>query len=125
MIYIRGDTHGELSCFRDPKLSALGSGDKLIITGDFGFVFRGGDDCPEERERLDALARLPYEILFVDGNHEGFDYLERCPERMRYGAPVRQLRPNIFWPGADMSTPLRTRHSSPWAVATVWTRAGG
>lgn len=97
MIYIRGDTHGELSCFRDPKLSALGSGDKLIITGDFGFVFRGGDDCPEERERLDALARLPYEILFVDGNHEGFDYLERCPELMRYGAPARQLRPNIFW----------------------------
>ena len=97
MIYIRGDTHGEPDCFRDPRLASLGQGDKLIITGDFGFVFRGGDACPEEKERLDALARLPYEILFVDGNHEGFDYLEVCPQLERYGAPVRQIRPNIFW----------------------------
>ena len=91
MIYIRGDTHGELSCFSDPALSALGPGDKLIITGDFGFVFVG------EPLGLDALEQKPYEILFLDGNHENFPALEAYPEVMRYGAPVRQLRPNIFW----------------------------
>lgn len=100
MIYIRGDTHGELSCFTDEKMpgqSAWTKDDKLIITGDFGFVFRGEKNNLPERNNLDALARKPYEILFVDGNHENFDLLETYPEVQRYGAPVRQLRPNIFW----------------------------
>ena len=100
MIYIRGDTHGELSCFTDEKMpgqSAWTSSDKLIITGDFGFVFRGEKENLPERNKLDALARKPYEILFVDGNHENFDALEAYPEVLRYGAPVRQIRPNIFW----------------------------
>ena len=100
MIYLRGDTHGELSCFTDEKMpgqSAWGAGDKLIITGDFGFVFYGGEGAPAEKSKLDALAKKPYEILFVDGNHENFDVLETYPEEMRYGAPVRRIRPNIFW----------------------------
>ena len=33
----------------------------------------------------------------MDGNHENFDILETYPEEMRYGAPVRRIRPNIFW----------------------------
>lgn len=100
MIYIHGDTHGELSCFTDEKMpgqSAWTAGDKLIITGDFGFVFRGEKANLPERNNLDALARKPYEILFVDGNHENFDILETYPEEIRYGAPVRRIRPNIFW----------------------------
>ena len=40
MIYVRGDTHGQLSAIT-PLRSRLNAGDKLIITGDFGFVFRG------------------------------------------------------------------------------------
>ena len=100
MIYIRGDTHGELSCFTDEKMpgqSAWAAGDKLIITGDFGFVFRGERENLLERSKLDTLARKPYEILFVDGNHENFDALEAYPQVTRYGAPVHQIRPNIFW----------------------------
>ena len=71
--------------------------DKLIVTGDFGFVFHGGEASIAERGKLDELAKKPYEILFVDGNHENFPALETYPEVIRYGAPVRQLRPNIFW----------------------------
>ena len=100
MIYLRGDTHGELSCFTDEKMpgqSTWGAGDKLIIAGDFGFVFHGGEGAPTEKSKLDALSKKPYEILFVDGNHENFDVLETYPEEMRYGAPVRRIRPNIFW----------------------------
>lgn len=94
MIYITGDTHGYLGRldFRTP-----GAGDRVIVTGDFGFVFFGGDEDPAEREDLDALEKKPFEILFVDGNHENFDVLETYPEEMRYGAPVRRLRQNIFW----------------------------
>lgn len=100
MIYIHGDTHGEISRFTDrwlPGQSAWTSDDKLIITGDFGFVFRGEGNSLAEKNNLDELARKPYEILFVDGNHEGFDYLEGYPEENRYGAPVRRIRDNIFW----------------------------
>ena len=97
MIYIRGDTHGFLSCFYDPALSGLTAGDKLIITGDFGFVFRDTETAASKLKKLEELAGLPYEILFLDGNHENFDTLETYPEVERYGAPVRQLRPNIFW----------------------------
>ena len=100
MIYIRGDTHGDISCFTDEKMpgqSRWTRDDKLIVTGDFGFVFHGGEGSPAERSKLDELAKKPYELLFVDGNHENFPVLETYPEVMRYGAPVRQLRPNIFW----------------------------
>lgn len=90
MIYITGDTHGEMNRFSLP----LEAGDKLIVTGDFGVVFHGN---LAERNNLDDLEKKPFEILFVDGNHEGFDYLETYPETERYGAPVRQLRSNVFW----------------------------
>ena len=96
MIFVRGDTHGDLSAVTSLR-SHLSAGDKLIITGDFGFVFRGERENIAERNDLNSLAALPFEILFVDGNHENFPELERYPEVLRYGAPVRQLRPNIFW----------------------------
>ena len=97
MIYVRGDTHGDFTYFTDeqmPGQSGWTSADKLIVTGDFGFVFSG---YRAERSKLDELARKPYEILFLDGNHENFDLLEKYPEEERYGAPVRRIRDNIFW----------------------------
>ena len=96
MIYIRGDTHGELSAITFLR-SRLTAEDKLIVTGDFGFVFRGERKNMAERNNLNTLAEMPFEILFVDGNHENFPELEAYPEVIRYGAPVRQIRPNIFW----------------------------
>lgn len=100
MIYIRGDTHGEEGQFCDevmPGQSQWTAEDILIVTGDFGFVFFGEKRYLSERNRLDALARKPYQILFVDGNHEGFPYLLSYPEEIRFGAPVRRIRDNIFW----------------------------
>ena len=100
MIYITGDTHGEEFRFTDeamPGQSLWTKDDKLVVAGDFGFVFRDEKKSLSERNKLNTLARKPYEILFVDGNHEGFDYLCQYPEELRYGAPVRRIRDNIFW----------------------------
>lgn len=100
MIHVTGDTHGDIGYFkpcaycRDP---GWGAEDKIIITGDFGFVMKGEENYPQEKEKLDYLASKPYEILFVDGNHEGFPSLMSYPEEIRYGAPVRRVRDNIFW----------------------------
>ena len=42
MIYITGDTHGEISRFSENEaIKNLSSDDFLIICGDFGFVFFG------------------------------------------------------------------------------------
>lgn len=100
MIYIRGDTHGDLDAIAAMERFHSEQWDetvKLVITGDFQFVFRGGDGNPKEKSKLDALAEKPYEILFLDGNHEGFDALEQYPLEQRYGAPVRRIRERIFW----------------------------
>lgn len=99
MVYIRGDTHGQIGQFTEeamPGESSWSKEDILIVTGDFGFVFMG-ENYTSEKNDLDCLARKPYTILFVDGNHEGFPFLMQYPEETRYGAPVRRIRNNIFW----------------------------
>jgi predicted phosphohydrolase len=100
LIYVVGDRHGEEDGFSDDKLpeqSSWMSDDIVIVTGDFGYVMRGEKNNLPERNKLDALAQKPYMILFCDGNHEGFDYLEQYPEEIRFGAPIRKIRHNIYW----------------------------
>ena len=70
MIFITGDTHGEQSRFRaflDYGEATWTKDDILIVTGDFGYVFR--NDVMENRF-LNELAERPYTICFCDGNHE-------------------------------------------------------
>lgn len=100
MIRLRGDTHNEIGQFSEtamPGESSWTKDDILIVTGDFGFVFRGEDRYISERNNLNTLAQKPYQILFIDGNHEGFPFLKAYPEEVRFGAPVRKIRDNIFW----------------------------
>lgn len=100
MIYIRGDTHGQIGQFSEdvmPGESSWTQEDILLVTGDFGYVFMGEENYISEKNNLDTLARKPYTILFIDGNHEGFQFLKQYPEEIRYGAPVRRIRNNIFW----------------------------
>lgn len=61
MIYVTGDTHGELSRFYErcmPGESKWTGDDKLIICGDFGFVWYGRSDLPGYRSNQDALDSL-------------------------------------------------------------------
>lgn len=100
MVYIIGDRHGLEDGFSDDRLpgqSRWTANDSIIVTGDFGYIMRGEDKDAFERQQLDKLAQKPYQILFVDGNHEGFDALEKYPEEIRFDAPVRKIRDNIFW----------------------------
>ena len=96
-IYVTGDVHGYPIRFDQPNLEALGlsltANDKVIICGDFGLPWYGDkeDECC-----LNWLATKPFEILFVDGNHENFDLLYQFPAEERYGGKVRKLRENVF-----------------------------
>ncbi|MBR2284011.1 MAG: metallophosphoesterase [Ruminococcus sp.] len=96
MIYMTGDTHGDyndLAC--RIRSSTAGEGDHVIITGDFGFVWREGAYSDHAGD-LDRLERFSCTILFADGNHEDYDLLEKYPEEDWHGGRVHRIRSNIL-----------------------------
>jgi len=131
MIVITGDTHGEIDSgkllflkykeyYKDIKY--------LIICGDFGGVW-------SERtlgESLSIFNKLPYKVLFVDGNHENFDLLNSYPISIWHGGKVHIISDNIihlmrgqvfeieghtfftFGGGTSIDRAIRTEHLSWW-----------
>lgn len=96
MIYITGDVHGDINRFGEafiPNETSLTENDYLIIGGDFGFIFLNDN---EEKGFLDALAKKPYNILFIDGNHENFDVINEYPVEMWNGGKIHRIRENII-----------------------------
>ena len=55
MVYITGDTHGDISWFKNPKLKRLGEKDILIVCGDFGFLWDSSN--PKEQKNLETLKK--------------------------------------------------------------------
>ena len=64
LIYITGDTHGEVERLVPSKLRALKEGDTLIVCGDFGFIW---DGSKKEQKILKQLGKRKYNICFIDG----------------------------------------------------------
>ena len=96
MIYITGDTHGSaarLSRETMPYADRWTKKDSLIVCGDFGYLFNGG---PKEELALRELSFRPYNILFVDGNHENFTLLNAYPTVPWKGGTARRIRRNIY-----------------------------
>ncbi|MDR2870727.1 MAG: metallophosphoesterase [Deferribacteraceae bacterium] len=98
MIYLTGDTHNMIDggkLFRAPYIK---EGDYLIVCGDFGFIWATNPKDGEELNTLRKLERLPYTILFIDGNHENFDRLFSNEFKLvdMFGSQVRQIRSNIY-----------------------------
>ncbi|MBQ7741157.1 MAG: metallophosphoesterase [Eubacterium sp.] len=93
MVYITGDTHGDLSFFKNPKLKKLTDDDTLIICGDFGFLWDGSD---KEKKALDYLTKRKYTICFVDGAHENFDMLNQYSPYRYKGGNAQKIASNIF-----------------------------
>lgn len=68
--------------------------DKLLICGDFGYIFRGNK---EEEKFLDEIEKdANFDILFVDGNHENFPEIYKFPIQDWYGGKVHRIRNNIY-----------------------------
>ena len=61
MVYLTGDTHGDIERFKHGKLRWLGKRDVVIVLGDFGFVW---DGSKEERKKLDWLRSGPTPCCF-------------------------------------------------------------
>lgn len=96
MIYVTGDTHGNIDFFKllvfcdnNPNLSRS---DYLIVAGDWGGLWS------EDKLgiTLTPYKNLPFTILFVDGNHENFDMLEKYPVKEMFGGKVHIICDNVI-----------------------------
>ncbi len=92
MIYVTGDTHGDISRFKDSAFKKLKKGDVLIVCGDFGFIW---DGSRREKSVLKKLTEKEFTIAFIDGCHENFDILESIPVTEWCGGKARFISRNI------------------------------
>lgn len=93
MVYITGDTHGDIEFFKDARLKKLTEDDTLIICGDFGFLWDGSE---KEKRALKTLQKKKYTICFVDGVHENFDMLAAYQPYRYKGGNAHKIASNIF-----------------------------
>lgn len=93
MVYITGDTHGDLSFFKNPKLRKLTEDDTLIVCGDFGFLW---DSSEKEKKAIEALTKKKYTICFVDGAHENYDILNEYKPYRYKGGNAHKIAQNIY-----------------------------
>lgn len=94
MIYITGDTHGDIGRFKTRAVRHLKRQDYLIICGDFGFAWQG---TKEERKQLEWIGKRRFTTLFIDGVHENRQMLDEFPREELFGGTVRRLGQRLFW----------------------------
>jgi predicted phosphodiesterase len=93
LIYVTGDTHGNIERFKERSLKKLKKRDTLIVCGDFGFIW---DNSRLEKSNLRKLSELRYTVAFVDGCHENFDLLSQYPIVDWNGGKAQQVCENVF-----------------------------
>ena len=98
MIYLTGDTHipidiDKLSMKNFPAQKELTRNDYVIVLGDFGLLWK---EDKTYKYWLDILSKRNFTLLFIDGNHENFDWLNSLPTKPWNGGRVHEIAPNIF-----------------------------
>ena len=92
MIYITGDCHADFSRFTKHNRMKLpfifNEKDFVIVCGDFGLLWR--KDWTLEYN-LDWLSRLPFTLLWVQGNHENYDMIAEYELEEWNGGKVRHI----------------------------------
>jgi DNA repair exonuclease SbcCD nuclease subunit len=94
MIFITGDTHGDVDYKKLLVLKEknLSYDDYLIICGDVAICWSYSDF----KSFLTLYNDIGCTILFIDGNHENFDMLEEMPLVEYKGALMHQIDTHIF-----------------------------
>ena len=93
MVYITGDLHGDLDRLKAPAMKKLRRKDTLIILGDFGFIWQGGE---EEEKRLKWINKRKYKVLFLEGTHDNFELLSKYPEVEHAGGRAKKINSNMY-----------------------------
>ena len=97
-LYITGDIHGDPKPRFNPALSKLTKEDIVLVCGDFGLPWWSKTYGKHwaDKKRLDWLEKQPYTTVFIDGNHENFDLLNKLPIQEWCGGRVHVVRANVF-----------------------------
>lgn len=98
MIYLTGDTHipldiEKLSVKNFPEQKNMTRNDYVIVLGDFGLLWQRNKTY---LYWLDILSKKNFTLLWLDGNHENFDWLEELPVEEWNGGQVHTLADNII-----------------------------
>lgn len=95
MIWVTGDCHAEFNKFSSktfPEGKDATKDDYMIVCGDFGIWH----DTPDQRYWFKWLTEKPWTTLFVDGNHENFDQLNKLPVEEWNGGKIHRVTDSIF-----------------------------
>jgi len=101
MIYFSGDLHGPMQIRRlGPKEFLAGrtltKNDYLIILGDFGLVWDVNESGRNEWFWQMWLNYKSWTTLFIDGNHENFDRINKLPQVDMFGSKVGMVMDSIY-----------------------------
>ena len=92
MIYVTGDTHQDFKRFTKQGRKRFpynfSKDDYVIICGDFGLLWRKDETL---NYNLDWLSRLPFKLLWVQGNHENYNMIAEYPVENWCGGKVRHI----------------------------------
>ena len=94
MIYVTGDTHGDITRLSKFKKLIRKQSDYLLVCGDFGFVW---DGSKKEQNTIKKLEQLDCIIMFVEGCHDNLDLLSSYPLEQYCGGAVRRIAKNVYW----------------------------
>lgn len=96
MIFVVGDTHGGLDVrkleskrFKEGK--SLTKNDYLIVLGDFG-IWKN----KRAQDFLNWISEKKWTTLFVEGNHEDYNYLNTFPLVDMFGNKVRKINDSVY-----------------------------
>ena len=92
LIFLTGDTHipydiSKLNRKWFPEQKNLTRNDYVIVLGDFGLYWHSNASYKHWR---DWFQSKPFTILWLDGNHENFDWIESMEVTEWHGGKVHQ-----------------------------------
>lgn len=100
MVYLAGDIHGELEIEKlsdffelEANTRTLSEDDYVIILGDVGVCWDGG---ARDEFVVQKLNKLPITVLWIDGNHENFDLIDKLPVTDWHGGKVQFIGSRII-----------------------------
>jgi hypothetical protein len=98
MIYLTGDTHGDLSRLSSPNFplgKSLSERDYVIILGDFGAIWNPTKDVASSYW-VKWLSEKPWTTLFLDGNHENFDLIDNLQTISKFGSLCGRAAEGVY-----------------------------
>jgi len=78
-----------------PEGLKLTKDDYVIILGDFGILWKNEPD-KTERYWLKWLDNKPWTTLFLAGNHENFNRINKLPKVEMFGSEVGKVSDNVY-----------------------------